>query len=88
MTCRRTSNGSKRRFIRSPRTARKREGKSWSTPFAASARIWRLLDLPLDALGAVEEVVEIDPDLTEQRARVSAKRKALGGGFDPAKGFL
>jgi hypothetical protein len=36
----------------------------------------------------VEEVVEIDPDLTEQRARVSAKRKALGGGFDPAEGFL
>jgi hypothetical protein len=42
----------------------------------------------LAAVLVVEEVVEIDPDLTEQGACGSAKRKALGGGFDPAEGFL
>jgi hypothetical protein len=49
---------------------------------------WRLLNLTLGGLGAVEEVVEINPGLTEQRGARSAKRKALGGGFDPAEGFL
>jgi hypothetical protein len=41
---------------------------------------WRLLNLTLGGLGAVEEVVEIDPDLTEQRARVQPNGKPSAGG--------
>src|SRR5499426_483766 len=41
---------------------------------------WRLLNLTLDGLGAVEEVIEIDPDLTEQRARVQPNGKPSAGG--------
>jgi hypothetical protein len=41
---------------------------------------WWLLNLTLGGLGAVEEVVEIDPDLTEQRARVQPNGKPSAGG--------
>jgi hypothetical protein len=68
MTCRRTSNGSKRAFDQ--------------------LESWWLLNLTLGGLGAVEEVVEIDPDLKEQRARVQPNGKPSAGGFDPAEGFL
>jgi hypothetical protein len=60
MTCRRTSNGSKRAFDQ--------------------LESWWLLNLTLGGLGAVEEVVEIDPDLTEQRARVQPNGKPSAGG--------
>src|SRR4030095_16168128 len=38
---------------------------------------WRLLHLTLGGLGAVEEVVEINPGLTAQRARVQPNRRGV-----------
>jgi hypothetical protein len=48
---------------------------------------WRL-NLPLDGIGAVEEVVEIDPDLTEQGRAVEPNGKPSAGGSNLPRASL